>query len=78
MSKVGQNIANRSLSFTVTDIPYDKLDEYRTKNITINIKNSFILSAPHDDNGDDINGKTSLWITDNEGYLLNITKPTQE
>lgn len=78
MSKIGQLINNRSFNPIVTNISYDTLyNNYAKDNKSINISNAFIISVPQDENGNDLEGKASIWMTDVDGYLLNITKPTQ-
>lgn len=75
MSKIGQIINNRSFNPIISNIDFDTLNNYVTENKSINVSNAFIISIPQDENGIDIVGKASIWMTDADGYLLNITKP---
>lgn len=76
MSKIGTLISNRSFNPIISDIPYNTLLKWRTDNKSINLPNAFIVSVPQDENGEDIQDAASIWMTDADGYLLNITKPT--
>ena len=76
MSKIGQIINNRSFNPIISNIDFNTLNNYVTENKSINISNAFIISIPQNENGD-IPGKASIWMTDADGYLLNITKPNE-
>ncbi len=78
MSKIGKQIDNRSFNPIITNIDYDALNNYANANKSINVTNSFIISIPQDDNENDIVGGASIWMTDENGYLLNITKPNNK
>ena len=75
MSKIGQITDNRPFNPIITNIPYLKLKDFQDNNKSINIPNAFIISVPQNDNEEDIQGEASIWVSDGDGYLLNITKP---
>ena len=75
MSKIGTLINNRSFNPIISDIPYNTLIEWQLSNKSTNLSNAFIVSIPQDEEGNDIIGGASIWMTDTDGYLLNITKP---
>lgn len=78
MSKIGQLIKNRTFNPIITDIDYKTLLNYNESNKSIDIPNAFIISIPQDENtGQDEKDKASIWMTDAEGYLFNITKPNK-
>lgn len=72
MSKVGSQVDNRSFNPIITNISYESLNNMRDK--SINISNAFIISVPQN-NSEDIVGAASIWMTDENGYLLCISKP---
>ena len=77
MSKIGQLTGNNNLfNPIITDIPYNKLKEYESTNTSIGVPNAFIISVPQNA-GEDIKDAASIWMTDKDGQLLNITKPIQ-
>lgn len=76
MSKVG-NKTNKTFNPIITDISYDKLNELKNVNKTT-IPNAFIISIPQDTNGNDIEGEASIWMSDEDGYLLNISLPNNK
>ena len=75
MSKIGTLINNRSFNPIISDIPYDTLFNWRKENKSINLPNAFVVSVPQDENGEDMQDAASIWMTDADGYLLNIVKP---
>lgn len=75
MSKIGQlNDANQLFNPIITDLTYEQLLEYANNSISINVPNAFIVSVPQNEGGDKKDA-ASIWMTDKDGYLLNITKP---
>lgn len=75
MSKIGQlNDANQLFNPIITDLTYEQLLEYANNSISINVPNAFIISVPQNE-GSDKKDAASIWMTDKDGYLLNITKP---
>ena len=76
MSKVG-NKANKTFNPIITDISYDKLNELKNLNKTA-IPNALIISVPQDTNGNDIDGEASIWMSDENGYLFNISMPNNK
>lgn len=78
MSNVGQKTnTTRGFNPIITDITYNTLQTYVSKNISINVPNAFIISIPQA-NDADVKDAASIWMTDNDGYLLNITRPNSE
>lgn len=75
MSKIGtQNTTGAVFKPTITNASYDELYKLMTNNISLNVTNGLIFSVPQN-NGEDIVGKGSIWMTDAEGYLYPITEP---
>lgn len=77
MSNIGKQIDNRSFNPIITNIDYSTLLGYANANKSINVPNSFIISVPQEENGGDKVDAASIWMTDENGYLLNITKPNK-
>ena len=77
MSKIGQIINNRSFNPIITNIDFNTLNGYVTAGKSINVSNAFIISVPQNEDGVDKVGAASIWMTDADGYLLNITKPIE-
>lgn len=76
MSNVGSklNVLNKQLNVIITNGTEQQLHNYEESKTSINAKNALIISIPTDAEGD-ISGAASLWITDSEGYILQLTKP---
>lgn len=58
----------------ITNLTETELNEIKVNNKSINISNAFIISIPQD-NDEDIEGQGSIWLTDKDGYLYQLTKP---
>jgi len=76
MSKIGNlnNTMGQLFKPVVTNITEETLEKYRTENLSIGITNAFIISIPQDNNGNDLQGAGSIWLTDNDGLLYQLTK----
>lgn len=74
MSKLGSkdNSFGKNYSITIAN----GTEEQMSKISNLGIYNSIIISVPQTNGSDDIN-KASLWITDSEGNLLELSAPIQ-
>lgn len=74
MSNLGNkdNSFGKNYSITIAN----GTEEQMSKINQLEIYNSIIISIPQFNGVDDIN-KASLWITDSEGYLLELSAPIQ-
>ena len=76
MSKVSNsnNTIGQLFKPVITNITEETLEKYKVDNQSIGINNAFIISIPQDTNGDDLPGAGSIWLTDNDGLLYQLTK----
>ena len=52
------------------------VDELRQfENQSIGINNAIIFSIPQTSSGEDDKGKGSIWLTDSNGYVYQLTSP---
>ncbi len=74
MSKVGSksNMFGKQLNVVITNGTEEQL---KNINVPLDAKNSLIVSVQSDSEGNDIPESVSLWMTDSDGYLLQLTKP---
>ena len=73
MSKIGTiNTTGTIFKPTITSATYDEL--MAMINTPLNVNNALIFSVPQN-NGEDINGEGSIWMTDGDGYLYPMTEP---
>ena len=77
MSKVGSksNMFGKQLNVVITNGTKKDLLKLINSNTQLDAKNSLIVSIKSDSEGNDIPGSASLWMTDSEGYLLQLTNP---
>lgn len=59
----------------ITNATYKNLKEMSTSGVSINLYNAFIISVPQDSQGEDIEGYGSIWMTDSNGQLYQLTDP---
>lgn len=77
MSNIGTklNILNKQLNVVITNGTKEQLKAYETSKTSVKVKNALIISVQTDNNGDDIPGSVSLWMTDSDGFILQLTNP---
>jgi len=77
MSKVGSsNIIGKMFKPIIASTTYEELNNLKIKNVALTVSNAIIFSIPTDAEGNDIENAGSLWLTDSEGYLYCMLKPT--
>lgn len=75
MSKVGsEQSRGQVFKSVITNAEFNDLNRLKTNNIPVEAHNAIIFSIPQQ-NGEDIEGEGSIWLSDSDGYLYNITKP---
>ena len=74
------NLNNGTGSFKpiFTNITNEEFLQKRNNNESLSVKNGFIISIPQDEEGNDIQDKGSIWLTDSNGYLYQLTKPIED
>jgi hypothetical protein len=73
MSNVGTTMINQSFKPIVTTATETQLNSYKNSNKPINVCNALIFSIPNGEN--DIVNSGSIWLSDSNGYLYQMTKP---
>jgi len=75
MSNIGSsNIVGKQLRAVITNASADELENFKNNNGSCEAKNCIIISVPQED-GKDKEGALSIWLSDNEGKLIQVTKP---
>jgi len=78
MSKIGStNIIGQPFKPIITSASYNDLLALKNSNTTVESHNALIFSIPQDADGNDKENEGSIWLTDSNGYLYNISKPNK-
>ncbi len=76
MSKIGTtDLVGQLFKAVVTTLNDSELDNYVQKDMSIGVNNAIIFSIPQGSEGVDLPGHGSIWISDSNGYLYQMTKP---
>ena len=73
-----ENSLGKELNIIISNGSESQFLELVENNMPVQSKNSLIIAIPQDSNGNDIPKGASLWLTDNSGYLLELSKPISE
>jgi hypothetical protein len=80
MSNIGSSdIIGKQLRAVITTATETELKSFKESNRTCEAKNCIIISVPQKTENDgtvhDAEGKITLWLSDNDGKLIQVTKP---
>lgn len=77
MSKIcNESIVGQLFKPIITPMTDDELKQFEKQSIGIN--NAIIFSIPQTSSGEDDKGKGSIWLTDSNGYVYQLTKPISQ
>lgn len=80
MSNIGSSsIIGKQLRAVITTATEEELKLFKQNNRSCDAKNTIIISVPQEQNEDgttqDKEGAISIWLSDNDGKLIQVTKP---
>jgi len=80
MSNIGSSdIVGKQLKAVITNATEAELNVFKNSDKSCEAKNTIIISVPQKTETDgtvhDEEGKISIWLSDNDGKLIQVTKP---
>lgn len=80
MSNIGSSdIVGKQLKAVITNATEAELNAFKNSDKSCEAKNTIIISVPQKTENDgtvhDEEGKISIWLSDNDGKLIQVTKP---
>ena len=74
MSKIcSESVVGQLFKPIITPMTVDELKQFEKQSIGIN--NAIIFSIPQTSSGEDDKGKGSIWLTESNGYVYQLTSP---
>ncbi len=80
MSNIGSlDIIGKKINTVITTATEAELNAFKNSDRSCEAKNSIIISVPQKTENDgtvhDDEGKISIWLSDNNGKIIQVTKP---
>ena len=73
-----ENSLGKELNIIISNGSENQFAQLVASNTPVQVKNALIIAIPQDSEGNDIPKAASLWLSDNAGYLLELSRPISE
>ena len=73
-----ENSLGKELNIIISNGSEIQFAQLESSGTPVQVKNALIIAIPQDSNGNDIQRAASLWLSDKDGYLLELAKPISE
>lgn len=73
-----ENSLGKELNIIISNGSEIQFAQLESSGTPVQVKNALIIAIPQDSNGNDIQKAASLWLSDKDGYLLELAKPISE